>query len=316
MKPGIAIVLSIVAAGGMLAPAWQPAPEASRPQDLDPPPRPAPAACESAPAPACPCAADNPIIDDAKIMRSFSASLSALLKQGKATTGATLRGQLSRKQCTVKGPVAPARRLDPVALYRRACQSVLVVGGIFKCTKCTRWHTSSASGFAVAAPNVIATNYHVVEKKDRAALGAMSRDGKLHPVLEVLAANKDADVAILRVGGGPLVPLSLRPAAPVGTPVWVVSHPVQKYYSFTDGMISRHFWVPRSGRRTPWMAITAAYAKGSSGGPVLDATGAVVGMVSRTSSIYYKKVKNVNTNLQMVVKSCVPAAAIRGCLAK
>jgi S1-C subfamily serine protease len=58
------------------------------------------------------------------------------------------------------------------------------------------------------------------------------------------------------------------------------------------------------------MAITADYAKGSSGGPVLNARGEVVGMVSSTNSIYYTREKGQNQNLQMVIKSCVPVGAI------
>jgi S1-C subfamily serine protease len=55
------------------------------------------------------------------------------------------------------------------------------------------------------------------------------------------------------------------------------------------------------------MAITADYAKGSSGAPVLDDTGSVVGIVSATNSIYYTPPQK---NLQMVIKSCIPVDAI------
>ena len=60
----------------------------------------------------------------------------------------------------------------------------------------------------------------------------------------------------------------------------------------------------------PRMAITADYAKGSSGAPVLNSEGEVVGMVSATNSIYYTREKGQNQNLQMVVKLCIPVAAI------
>ena len=35
------------------------------------------------------------------------------------------------------------------------------------------------------------------------------------------------------------------------------------------------------------MGVTAEYARGSSGGPVMDDAGNVIGMVSSTNSIYY-----------------------------
>jgi S1-C subfamily serine protease len=58
------------------------------------------------------------------------------------------------------------------------------------------------------------------------------------------------------------------------------------------------------------MSITADYARGSSGSPVLDDSGAVVGMVADTRSIYYTIDHGAQQNLQMVVKECVPSASI------
>ena len=59
------------------------------------------------------------------------------------------------------------------------------------------------------------------------------------------------------------------------------------------------------------MAITAEFAKGSSGGPVLDANGNLVGMAAATSSIYYDVQDGRKTNLQMVIRQCVPLESVR-----
>ena len=58
------------------------------------------------------------------------------------------------------------------------------------------------------------------------------------------------------------------------------------------------------------MAITADFAKGSSGAPVLNTKGEVVGMVSAMNSVYYEDDSTCPKNLQMVVKNCVPARYI------
>lgn len=60
------------------------------------------------------------------------------------------------------------------------------------------------------------------------------------------------------------------------------------------------------------MTITADFAKGSSGCPVLDECGAVVGIVNNTESIYYDDDgKKKQTDLQMVVKNATPSWAVR-----
>ena len=57
------------------------------------------------------------------------------------------------------------------------------------------------------------------------------------------------------------------------------------------------------------MAISADYARGSSGAAVLNDSGEIVGMVASTITINYD-IKE-KTNPQMVVGLCAPVEAIR-----
>jgi S1-C subfamily serine protease len=116
-------------------------------------------------------------------------------------------------------------------------------------------------------------------------------------------------VAILQVEGLNPRPLALAPGAPVGSPVRVISHPDGHFYTLTEGVVSRYLTVRRAETEVPAMAITADFARGSSGGPVFDDAGAVVGIATTTHSIYYDE-KGARDNLQMVIKQCVPAASV------
>ena len=58
------------------------------------------------------------------------------------------------------------------------------------------------------------------------------------------------------------------------------------------------------------MSVTADFAKGSSGAPILDLNGNVVGMVASTKSVYYDEENGLQKDLQMVMKNCVPAKCI------
>jgi hypothetical protein len=58
------------------------------------------------------------------------------------------------------------------------------------------------------------------------------------------------------------------------------------------------------------MAVTAEFAKGSSGAPICNASGAAVGVVNNTESIYYSVEDGHQKNFQMVVRNCTPASAL------
>ena len=79
-------------------------------------------------------------------------------------------------------------------------------------------------------------------------------------------------------------------------------------------MIRRRRWKRQRNRLLPlaggWIAVTCDYAKGSSGAPVLDATGAVVGIVKVTSPVYYETKDGIPSKLQMVWKYCIPSSAL------
>lgn len=58
------------------------------------------------------------------------------------------------------------------------------------------------------------------------------------------------------------------------------------------------------------MSISADFAQGSSGAPVFNSAGAVVGVACWTRSTYAEKNGAAERNLQMVEKFCAPSSAL------
>lgn len=249
-------------------------------------------------------------VDDRRIMRKLEKAIAELAAAGRTVKVATLVEQLKNRKCAVD-LAAPGEDAVPAErFYERLRPSVLIMAGTFKCTKCTKLHTSTASGYVISRAGVCVTNHHVVNSPNWETVVAMTADGRVLPVKAVLAASSADDVAILQLDGEDLVPVPFAPDAPVGSRVRVIAHPDERFYVLTEGIISRYFRPrPQSGEAA-MMAITADFAKGSSGAPVFNDRGAVVGMVASTQSVYYDSKGGHGENLQMVVKQCVPASGV------
>lgn len=261
-------------------------------------------------------------LDDQMITSQFAKKLGELKKSSDLPDGAALGKQLkAEKRFAHDLTSAPNTHLDTASVYERSKNSVLCFGNVFKCGKCSKWHSNIAGGFIISEDGLAVTNYHVMDNAKAGVFGAMTIDGKIFPVKEIVASSKADDLAIVRLEGKGFKALPIAEGAAVGAEVSVISHPEGRFYSVSKGIIARYFKKPvphghSRGPGAPRMAITADYAKGSSGSPVLNENGAVVGVVSTTKSIYYSKEDGIKRNLQMVVKSCIPSGSILKLLKK
>ena len=150
-------------------------------------------------------------------------------------------------------------------------------------------HASIGSAFLVATMSdgyVLATNRHVADAEG----GWLARRDSSEVLLfsytrdmakaRVIARHSDLDMALLWLAGTPAATSFRQPIAAfeevaVGDRVYVLGHPERLFFSMSDGMISRI-----ADRST--IQITAPISPGSSGGPVLDERGNLVGLVSST----------------------------------
>ena len=252
---------------------------------------------------------DEPV-DDRRLQGALQKFAETELDAGRLPRIEALKPQFARRRCSVTLVPEAAATLALPDAAARVRPGTAVVSGLYKCRKCTKWHLSSASGFFISSDGVLVTNHHVVAGADKEALAVLAGDGRMAGVTEILATDPVADVAILRVGGSGFTALPLRKDPMNGSPVGVWSHPSSHFFSLSSGIVARRFVLRKPAGSCEALAITADYAKGSSGGPVFDDRGNVVGMVASTDSVYYEEEKGEQRNLQMVFKNCVSAASI------
>ncbi|MCH7228352.1 serine protease [Haloferula sp. A504] len=252
------------------------------------------------------------IINDVALRAKFQNTLGKLAEAGEHPTAQSFADSIDELPAT---STLPADAKLATSAPEHPADSVHLISSVYKCGRCDHWHLAGvATAWALTHDGLMVTNQHVLAKARGQVMGVCDRHGNVHPILEVIAADEASDVALFRVEATDLVPLQLGPPAGIGAEVEVISHPHGRFFMHTFGRVSRYSETPQREDRPSVvrMSITADYAKGSSGGPVLDSENRVVGMVCNTQSIYYESNNGQPKGpLQMVVKNCVPADAIR-----
>ncbi len=268
-----------------------------------------------------PAAAPEPVSDDA-IQQSLLREINALADAGKTRKAADLMAEKREGLPEVKLAEPSKEELDGAKLYRQLKESTVIVGSRYKCKKCTHWHVNAASGFVISSDGVVVTNHHVVASPDKEEMAVMDGEGKVYAVEKLLADDGVHDVALLKIAGAGFKPLALAAEAPEpGSDVAVMSHPNSKFWLFTTGVVSRvQEWSNPAGMpaaRYPVLCITAPFAPGSSGAPVTDRKGNVVGIATRIMPILQAKDHDPQAKgdpgeyTAMVIPTAVPVEWVR-----
>ena len=139
-----------------------------------------------------------------------------------------------------------------------------------------RWGVGS--GIVLAQGRVL-TNAHNVRGDEVTVTFADGRTAEGH----VAGLDVDADVAVLDTdtGDAPALAWATGTAAGIGMPVFALANPGGRGLRVTFGFVSgidRTFRGPRGVRITGSLEHTAPLLPGSSGGPVLDASGQLAGI--------------------------------------
>jgi len=136
---------------------------------------------------------------------------------------------------------------------------------------------SRGSGFFIAADRVI-TNRHVIERSSRVEVHLM--DGKKFTAKGVLSVDGEGDLALLQVDvpKGLVQPLSIvRNIPQEGESIVVIGNPFGLEGSVSNGIVSAVREISGYGRI---IQITAPISPGSSGSPVVNMVGQVIGVAT------------------------------------
>jgi putative serine protease PepD len=166
-------------------------------------------------------------------------------------------------------PSATASLTVP-AIYQRVAPSVVAIsaGGGF------------GTGIIVADDGTIITAAHVVA--DASAIVVTYADGTLTRAT-ILSSNKQMDIALLTPAKLPpvVVPAALGGNADIGAPVVAIGNPLGLTDSVSAGVVSglNRSADTDTGKRSGLIQFDASVNPGSSGGPLLDGRGLVIGIV-------------------------------------
>jgi len=162
---------------------------------------------------------------------------------------------------------------EPSAIFEEASPAVVVIN-VLKSSNTL----SQGSGFVVTGEGAILTNFHLLSGGRIKDVQVKLKDGKVFPVKEIIAVNRNRDVCVIKIEANKLPVFSLGDSDSLvpGQKVLVIGSPEGYDYTISDGLFSQI----RRMYDMNFLQFSAPVSGGSSGGPLLDMEGKVVGIVS------------------------------------
>jgi S1-C subfamily serine protease len=170
---------------------------------------------------------------------------------------------------------------------------------------------SSGTGFVVSSGGYIVTNQHVIEGCSKVTVSISGITGNA----AVLREDSINDLALLKLSESNVEPLAFRSKNRLraGEAVVVLGFPLSGLLS-SEPQVTTGTITALAGIRddTRFLQISAAVQPGSSGGPVFDSDGNVIGMV--VSKLDAIKVAKATGDIPQNVNFAINAAVIKGFL--
>ncbi len=169
---------------------------------------------------------------------------------------------------------SPASAGERVSVDRLMASSVCVVGEV-------PGGSFEASGFVAPPGNLVITTAHGIGEARN--LRVKLRDGRVFAARLGRLGNEHADVAVLEVAGAKLPPAEIASIDGLksGDEVMAIGCPLGLEFSVTSGVVSS---IRDSDLGYPLIQTDVPVNPGSSGGPLFDARGRVVGIIKSSAA--------------------------------
>ena len=220
---------------------------------------------------------------------SMNSRIAAVEQMLEEQTKGTL--SIGSQTSSTPAPVSTTTAAKPIAaIYDQACNEVVGITTEVTYTNFFGQTSSSAvsgSGFIVSPDGYILTNYHVIEYayKGNYAITVMLHDGTRYEA-SIVGVEDCNDIAVLKIDASGLDPVTFGDSdkLSVGDDVYAVGNPLGELeFSMTTGHVSaldRLITTEDGSEAINMFQIDAAVNSGNSGGPVYNANGEVVGIVT------------------------------------
>lgn len=273
------------------------------------------------------------LIDNRRVYQHFMKRGQALLKDDRILNDGEMLNALESAPKVADRSLLAVEPVAPESVFDRCRRASMVVGCLYDCGRCSQIHANLSGGVVVSEDGLVLTNYHVLVREEGMVKGlvAMNHQGECFAIAEVLAASKTADVALIRLAcDRPLQPVPIATASPKPlSPVTVISHPHNEFYTVSTGVVSRLARSGMPGDSATWLEITAEFSGGSSGSGIFDASGQLVGLVSRIHPLFRMENGKGGRDgtsssaqppsgampkvfVEQILRRCVPVEAIHG----
>jgi hypothetical protein len=147
---------------------------------------------------------------------------------------------------------------------------------------------AQGTGFLVSKDGLIVTNYHVIAEGSSGV--AKLPEGAIYILEGVVASDKTRDVAIIKASGTNFRTLMLGNSdrIEVGQEVVAIGNPLSLESTVSNGIVSGMRTAEEVGGK--FLQVTAPISPGSSGGPLFNMAGEVIGI----TTLYLKGGENLN----------------------